>query len=300
MKVGSLSSKELETHLAGGTLSIQTGPFTMAIHSSLQTLAIAIHSLYADHDCAPQPPFSDFHVALESVPGLRHWIKPQVRFMLDGRSYFNSLPRSQALPLLEWGNNWCIANHGHSYLILHAASLEREGRAIILPGPPGSGKSTLCAALVLAGWRLLSDELTLVSLDDGSLSALARPVSLKNESIDIIKARAPTAVFSALIQNTQKGTLALMKAPRDSIARMHETAQPAWVVFPRYRAEARTRLEERPKEETTIELARNAFNYSLYGRTGFDLLTKLVEIMACYSIVYGSLDDAIDQVSSLP
>jgi predicted ATPase len=31
---------------------------------------------------------------------------------------------------------------------------------VILPAPPGSGKSTLCAALVTRGWRLLSDELT--------------------------------------------------------------------------------------------------------------------------------------------
>ncbi len=300
VKVGSLSSDELAAYLAGGALSIQIGPFLLAIRSSLPSLASALHRLYEDNSCALQPPFADFHVALELVSGLRRWLRPQVHFTLDGQSSFQSLPRREALPLLEWGLNWCIANHGHSFLVLHAASLERGGRAVILPGPPGSGKSTLCAALVLAGWRLLSDELTLVSLKDGALAALARPISLKNASIALIQARAPTAVFSTSIQDTQKGTLALMKAPRDSIVRMHEPAQPAWVVFPRYRPEAQTQLKERPKEETTIELARNAFNYSLYGRRGFELLIELVEAVACYSFVYGSLDEAVDQVSALP
>ncbi len=300
MKVGSLSSNELAAYLAGGALSIRTGPFLLAIRSSLPSLASAVHRLYEDNSCVLQSPFSDFHVALERVSGVRRWLKPQVHFTLDGQNPFQSLPRRQALPLLEWGLNWCIANHGHSYLVLHAASLERGGRAVILPGPPGSGKSTLCAALALAGWRLLSDELTLVSLKDGALAAMARPISLKNASIDLIQARAPTAVFSNSIQDTQKGTLALMRAPRDSVRRMHEPARPAWVIFPRYRLEAKTRLKERPKEETTIELARNAFNYSLYGRRGFELLVDLVDGVACYSLVYESLDEAVDQISALP
>ena len=64
--------------------------------------------------------------------------------------------------MLEWGLNWCVAGHAHQYLMLHAAALERNGRAVILPGDPGAGKSTLTAALMLSGWRLLSDEITLV------------------------------------------------------------------------------------------------------------------------------------------
>src|SRR3546814_15972535 len=82
--------------------------------------------------------------------------------------------------MLEWGLNWCIGAHGHQFLIIHAAVIERNGLAAILPGAPGSGKSTLTACLVHNGWRLLSDEMALVSLQDGGLTALARPISLKN------------------------------------------------------------------------------------------------------------------------
>jgi hypothetical protein len=299
VKVGSLSRDQLHSHLADGTLSIQTGPFSLALRSPLRSLTSDLRALYADHECALAPEFSDFHTAVEPAPGLRGLIKRQVRYTLDGQGNFPNFPGEQALPLMEWGHNWCIANHGHGYMVLHAASLERDGRAIIMPGPPGSGKSTLCAALSLKGWRLLSDELTLVSLIDGSLAALARPVSLKNESIALIKKRAPSGVFSTSIVNTQKGTIALMKAPGDSATRVHEPASPAWVVFPRYEAESQTRLTERPKEETAIELARNAFNYSLYGRRGFELLVVLIDSVSCHDIIFSDIDDAVEQVSGL-
>ena len=84
--------------------------------------------------------------------------------------------------------NWCIAGHAHHYLMLHAAVLEKNGQAVILPGDPGAGKSTLTALLALSGWRLLSDEITLIDRDDGLIVPLARPVSLKNASIDVVRA----------------------------------------------------------------------------------------------------------------
>ncbi len=104
------------------------------------------------------------------------------------------MPLGHAMPLLEWALNWCISTDAHQFLIVHAAAIERNGLAVVLPAPPGSGKSTLCAALIHRGWRLLSDELALLSLVDGTLHALARPVSLKNRSIDVMSEYAREAV----------------------------------------------------------------------------------------------------------
>lgn len=63
VKVGSLSSDELAAYLAGGALSIQIGPFLLAIRSSLPSLAATLHRLYEDNSCVLRPPFADFHVA---------------------------------------------------------------------------------------------------------------------------------------------------------------------------------------------------------------------------------------------
>src|SRR3546814_415588 len=135
----------------------------------------------------------------------------------------------QALPMLEWGLNWCIGAHGHQFLIIHAAVIERNGLAAILPGAPGPGKSTLTACLVHNGWRLLSDEMALVSLQDGGLTALARPISLKNRSIDLIADILPNAALSARSEDTVKGAVALLKPPTTSVERVAEPARPAWV-----------------------------------------------------------------------
>ncbi len=107
--------------------------------------------------------------------------------------------------MLEWGLNWCVSAHCHQYLIFHAAVIEKSGRALILPAPPGSGKSTLCAGLVNRGWRLLSDELTLIDIASCGVVPLPRPVSLKNASIDVIRAYAPAAAIGAACARHDEG-----------------------------------------------------------------------------------------------
>jgi HprK-related kinase A len=106
--------------------------------------------------------------------------RPQVLFRLDGVVPFRSLPLRHAVPIFEWGLNWCIVSRANNYLIIHAAAIEKGGHVAIMPGVPGSGKSTLTAGLVNRGWRLLSDEMALISLTDGSVTPLVRPISLEN------------------------------------------------------------------------------------------------------------------------
>ena len=48
---------------------------------------------------------------------------------------------------------------------LHAATLVRGDRAVLLTGPSGVGKSTLAYASMLQGFRLLAEDVTHVSLD---------------------------------------------------------------------------------------------------------------------------------------
>jgi hypothetical protein len=80
--------------------------------------------------------------------------------------------------------------------------------------------------LVLSGWRLLSDELTLIDRKTGLIQPLPRPVSLKNQSIDVIRQFSPDTYINRASHDTVKGAMAHMRPPRDSVRRQHETARP--------------------------------------------------------------------------
>lgn len=241
---------------------------------------------------ATQDDFIDFEIEVTRPGGWRRWLHSQVVFRLDGEEPFNPLPGDQGYPLLEWGMNWCVYGMCHQYLILHAAVLERGGRAVILPAPSGSGKSTLCAALLFSGWRLLSDELTLIDPHDGSLVPNPRPVSLKNESIEVIRAFAPQAKFGSRVEETSKGVVAHFAAPADAVSAARRRAAPAWVVLPRYRAGSPARLESLERARAFMHLVENAFNYDVFGREGFDLLTGLVDRSRCFTFEYSSVAEA--------
>jgi HprK-related kinase A len=293
LTVGALSHVQLRARLAGAGVWLRTGPFVVRVRSALVEVAEGIGVLYADYPLCAEQGFADFHVNFERVPGLRGWVRPQVRFDHDGHAPFESLPAAHALALFEWGLNWCVSGYAHRFLMIHSAVVEKNGRAAILPAPSGSGKSTLCAALVSKGWRLLSDELALLRLDSGEIVPLPRPISLKNSSIGLISEYAPGAVFGPLVRDTVKGTVAHMKAPTESVRRAAETARPAWIVFPRYEAGAAPVLAPVAPARAFLRAAENAFNYSLLGADGFRAVGCLIDATRTFDFTYSALDDAV-------
>ena len=96
---------------------------------------------------------------------------------------FQPLPAYMALPALEWGINWCVANRANQYLMLHSAVVEKRGSAIVFPAWPGHGKTTLCAGLMLSGWRLLFRRIRAVEAPHGNIGAIAE-ASASKERID--------------------------------------------------------------------------------------------------------------------
>jgi HprK-related kinase A len=299
MKLSDLSDRELSIRLCGAGLLLCSGPFKFRICASMASVSSGLRLLYADHVLAEVGEFVDFTVKLESGSGLRRWVRPQVSFCFNGGHPLVPLPIAQAFPLLEWSMNWCISTQVNHFLLLHAAVIERDGCAVIMPAPPGSGKSTLCAGLVNRGWRLLSDELALISLSDHLLSPLARPISLKNESIDVLRRFAPDAVFNLSTPGTSKGTVTHMKVPTEHLARMHERAKARWLIFPKYVAQAPTELKPRSRANSMLELARNSFNYMVLGLSGFETLGDVLDDCDCYDFRYSQLDDAVAAFDAL-
>jgi hypothetical protein len=66
--------------------------------------------------------------------------------------------------------------------LLHAAVVAGEGRAWLISGPSGSGKSSLGQALLGRGYELLSDDLAPLSLADGLVHPFPRRLGLVRDS----------------------------------------------------------------------------------------------------------------------
>lgn len=299
MILADLSTDDFHQRLAQSGILLQTGPFTVSIQSEIEAFSRLLRRFYASFPVLPEPAIADFHVRLTRPRGIRRWWHAQALFLLDGQAPFLPYPLEQAFPLFEWGLNWSIAMQAHQYLMLHAASVERAGRVLLLPAWPGSGKSTLCAALVSRGWRLFSDEFGLVRVEDGQLLPLPRPMPLKNKSIEVIRAFAGDADLGPSFHGTRKGTVAHLRSPDSCVKQAGVTAPPGWLVFPRYRAGAALSLNPVVKPQAFMKLANNSFNYQLQGLRGFQAATRLVRTCDSYILTYSNLNEAMDALNQL-
>jgi hypothetical protein len=75
-------------------------------------------------------------------------------------------------------------------LTLHAAALQRGGRAWLLAGLSGAGKTTLSLALSRAGWSFGSDEIVLLGRNQ-DVRALPLPPCIKADSFPLIESWFP-------------------------------------------------------------------------------------------------------------
>jgi HprK-related kinase A len=298
LRISDKSEANFLRDLRGAGVWLRTGPFQTHLQCPIRSAGRAIHLLYGEFPLVGNAEFADFHIRL--VPGIvRRFFRPQVFFYFDNFMPFKPLPLGHAFAMFEWCMNWCIESQANYYFMMHAAIVERGGFAAILAAPPGSGKSTLTAALVAGGWRLLSDELTLIDPGNGMVVALARPISLKNESIDVIRNFAPNVVMGPVARDTIKGSVAHIKPPADSVARVDERAIPRWVIFPAFKTGAPVSLVPYPKATALLRLADQAFNYSQYGVQGFKLMEELIDSCDCYEFTYSRLADALEVFNSL-
>ena len=297
-RLGDLTRAEWQARLEGPGLAVRVGPYVYGIRSNVPMVHEGIEALYTDFPLADPGDYIDYSVALQTNGALQR-LRGEAEFFNDGVSPFDLIPRGQAYAFLEWGMNWCVALHTNEYLKLHAAVVTRGERAVVMPGVPGAGKSTLCAALGLRDWRVLSDEHAMIPPGSAEVVPIYRPVSLKNESINVIRQFAPEAVFGPQSEKTHKGVVRHVKV--DLAPDSHDTTplKVGALVFPRFEPGTPQRLAPRRKTESFILAAYHSFNYSLLGATGFEAMRTLVENTHCYDLNYHDLDWAVDAMNQL-
>lgn len=292
------SSTIVEQALRGEGLCLQVSSFRILIKSDTGLLSAPLTLLYRDYPWSfGADGFFDARIELRKKSvgiGRRN----EVEFDWEGSTPFPSLPLSQSHPLFEWGLNWCLATLCGTEIVIHSAVVERNGRALVLPGDPGSGKSTLSAGLCLRGWRLLSDELTIISIRTGMIQPLPRPISLKEKSIQVIREHFPSAEMTIPVSETRKGSIAYVKPPLESVSACSRAVPLGHIIFPRYVANAPLRASPMQRSASLIRMLENTFNVGLIGAAGFATLARTVADSVSVEFEYGSLPAAIEWIET--
>lgn len=273
-------------------ITLGVGPVSFRVGSDWPAPIAALDALYRDY---PRPAFADYSVRLEAASPWRRWLRPSIRLAGD-----YTLPDASPLPLIqgllaaEMGMNLQVALGHRRHLLLHAAVVARDDRAILMSGVSGAGKSTLSLMLSQRGWRFLGDEFAMIDPDTGWAHPFPRPVSLKNESLALIP---EGCRVGPLLVGTPKGDVRHVAPPASAIAAMAAPARPALLVFLRFGFPAA--LSGLAPTETFVRLTQASTNYVAMGEAGFRTLTRLRAEVPAVALDYPDGEAGVAAIEAL-
>jgi glycosyl transferase family 2 len=168
---------------------------------------------------------------------------------------------------------------------LHAGAVAHNGRAALIAGPTGAGKSSLVAWLIANGFDYLSDEIALLRVGEGSVLGLPRALVLK-----------PGSAGKVLALPTYQGVSSVpagehvMLRPRCVQPQEAKPFPCGLIVFPRFEAEAELRLESLSPAQAALRLVGTNLNARNFADGGFRALTGLARQVPAVTLRYGSFD----------
>jgi len=219
---------------------------------------------------------------------------------LDGEESGRCGQLEELAPLIK-GLVWSTAVNRHEFFLgIHAGVVGGQTGAMLLPGNPGSGKSSLTAALVQAGFQYYSDEMAL--LRDGDFQVLPVPFSLciKDTGLAVLASRFPGLEALPLHQRCDGKRVAYLPPPKGCLPPSGETKPVRAIVFPHYAYQASTCCRAIPKAEALQRLLEQC----LVVRQRLDpgrvqALVRWIEPIECVELVFGALDEGAAEAASL-
>lgn len=230
--------------------------------------------------------------ALAATDRLRYrWVRAHPsaqgnRIVRRGKPAMPAADAGEGLYLLEKDLTVALQRRRSDLLFLHGAAIARAGRAMILAGDSGAGKSTTAWALVSRGWEYLSDELAPVDL--GSLVVAPYPHAL------CLKRRPPSG------PPLPQGTLDLgrtLHVPADRLGALHSPPPRPLeaIVFVGHDAGARApRIWQIGRAEAAARLYTVALNALAHRGRGLDATLDLAARVPCFRLEAGELGRTAD------
>jgi len=206
----------------------------------------------------------------------------------DGFAVLRHVSPGLAIAHLAWEVNQGALNSTTGRLLLHAAAAEHNGDVVLFPGPQGSGKSTLVAALVQAGFRYVSDEIAAIDPDAGVVDPYPKPISLRPGSWRLLPELEPPPE-PALAPSYPQWLIAPAAIRFDAVAAAG--GRPRVLMFPTH-ASGPTRVEPISRSEALVSFIDQVSNFDALGRGALHLAADVVRSCRCYRLHVGDVREA--------
>lgn len=257
--------------------------FDVAVHSDDPTLIELVDELYA-----PLQRSGDAeHALLIGQSGSAE--RPAYFVALDGEVIVRSPAATVAFSHLIFEANQQAIERTPDLVKLHAAAAVINDQAIVLPGPMGTGKSTLVAGLLQRGLGYVTDEVVAIDPTGGRVRPYPRPLSLGT----------PPASLRDVRWTSPPGSRRYLGAsgvlPAHALGAPVDVEVPVGlVVLPRYVAGAATEIAAVTGADALASVAGHAFHLSRPGT--LRALQRVLDGVPCVQLVSGDLAEAVDAV----
>ena len=193
---------------------------------------------------------------------------------------------SAALEWCAWKVNQTAIEHCRQALVLHAAAVMIDGRAVIITGPSGAGKSTLVAALTLRGAAYMGDDSLAADPGFARVRSNPKPVALDDHSQALLRALAPeNAALHA-------GRQLFAPAAIGATVPAEQAIEPALIVQPVCCPGGSASVSELTPGRAAELLADQAHNFASLGAHGLRAVAELARRAPALTLEFDDLDEA--------
>jgi hypothetical protein len=262
---------------------------------------------------SPPPPFLP-----PLSPHLEGGEKGEVKWGVEGGFYgrvYQSPPMKliyetgapfEFISYIEWAIIDTVLDKMDGFYQIHGGAVVKDGRGLILPAAPGSGKTTLTVGLAMNGFQCLSDDIALIAMQSLKLNPFPRNIFITEEK---------KAVFDRYGYNLPLRKSEWMDMGGWDFIPPHITSYEEilrrglcagerefnvdFIIFPEYNPALKTELKEISSGKAMFKTIRESFNFHKLGERGLDIAYNLIESAECFKLTVNDLNEAVGIILKL-